>query len=106
MHVADAASDVAAYGYQEKENRLFIRYKTGLTFCYISVPFRVFMDLRLADPINVFVNRSIHHVYMRMNMAHHPDLQEEVEFVEQEGWVTDIPKVPALKRSPDPHWAW
>lgn len=107
MFPADS-SNVAAYGYQKREKRLFIRFRNGETYCYLVVPEHVYEGIRQAPSIGTYVNQSIKPVYQAVNVGLHPDLQEEVQFVEQGAWVSDDdrkqpPRLPAVT---DPRWAW
>ncbi len=107
MFPADS-SNVAAYGYDSKERRLFIRFKTGATYCYPVVPEHVFKELRQSSSIGTYVNQSIKPVYQAMNVGLHPDLQKEIRFVEQGAWVPDdAGKQPCLLPAViDDRWAW
>jgi hypothetical protein len=53
------SSNVAAVGYDEEQESLYVEFKSGSTYKYLEVPFYAYEEMLSADSIGRYLNKEI-----------------------------------------------
>lgn len=58
-----SSSNIAAVGYDEESQIVYVQFLNGLTYAYKGVPEHEFENLRTAPSVGSYLNRNFKNVY-------------------------------------------